>query len=918
MSNTKSKKNTSSSKLPRAALKLRQADPFYEQELARYAQPMPSRGYLLQILAEHGAPMMPEELVAMFAIQPEESEFFSRRINAMAREGEVVINRKGAICIAEKLDLIKGRVVGHPDGFGFVVPDDGSPDLFVGPREMHKVLHRDRVMVREIGVDRRGRREGKIVEVLEHVNSRVVGRLKEERGVRFVLAEDRRITQEILLAPEGSLPAEPGQIVTVELLSQPSKYSQAVGRIVEVLGNYADPGMEIEIALRKHDLPHEFSAEAEAQAKKTPQKVLKKDWQTPEGLKREDLRDMPLVTIDGETARDFDDAVYAEKQGRGWRLVVAIADVSHYVRPKDALDETGYERGNSVYFPRRVIPMLPEQLSNGICSLNPDVERCCMVCDMQIDAKGQVKQYRFYPAVMLSKARFTYTEVAQILAEPKGEAAQRRKALLPHLQNLYGLFQAMLKARSQRGAIDFATTETQMIFNEQGKIERIEPVQRNDAHRLIEECMLAANVCAANFLAEHKHASLYRVHEGPSERKLENLRRFLGEHGLSLGGGDEPQASDYAALMEQVKTRPDVDLMQTMLLRSMQQAVYSPEQLGHFGLAYDAYAHFTSPIRRYPDLLVHRSIKAVLKGQTYAPGKWEEIGAHCSSTERRADEATRDVQNWLKCYFMRDRIGEVYEGVISAVTSFGVFVLLDGLFVEGLLHISELGKDYFHYDEAKHVLRGEHGGQVYGLTDRIRIRVARVDLETSKIDFALAQAPAEQAASKATRAGRSGTNKAVAPAPAAAPAPLPAKAQPADMPVSKPARGARRSKADAPIADAPAPAAPAKSAPKARVKQAASVAAAKADPQPDSPRLAKRPAQVAALLSPKPQSSPLDVVLAQLDTPKTKTKAKPAAEKTAAPAKRSKAPAKLLSAESGADKQPAPKPAKVKSGKRSS
>lgn len=429
--------------------------------------------------------------------------------------------------------------------------------------------------------------------------------------------------------------------------------------------------------------------------------------------------------------------------------------------------------------------------------------------------------------------------------------------------------------------------------------------------------MLAANVCAANFLAEHKHASLYRVHEGPSERKLENLRRFLGEHGLSLGGGDEPQASDYAALMEQVKTRPDVDLMQTMLLRSMQQAVYSPEQLGHFGLAYDAYAHFTSPIRRYPDLLVHRSIKAVLKGQTYAPGKWEEIGAHCSSTERRADEATRDVQNWLKCYFMRDRIGEVYEGVISAVTSFGVFVLLDGLFVEGLLHISELGKDYFHYDEAKHVLRGEHGGQVYGLTDRIRIRVARVDLETSKIDFALAQAPAEQAASKATRAGRAGTNKTVASAPAAAPAPMPAKTPPADMPASKPARGARRSKADAPIADAPAPAAPTKSAPKARVKQLAPTAAAEPDDQPDSPRLAKRPAQVAALLSPKPQSSPLDVVLAQLDAPKTKTKAKPAAEKTAAPAKRSKAPAKLLSAESGADKLPAPKPAKAKPGKRS-
>nr|WP_308418107.1 ribonuclease R [Chitinimonas sp. BJB300] len=737
MSNTKTKKTAKTIKLPRAALKLRQADPFYEQELATYAQPLPSRSYILQILAEKGMPMLPEDLVALFAIQPDESEFFSRRINAMAREGEVVINRKGAICIAEKLDLIKGRVQGHPDGFGFVVPDDGTPDLFIGPREMQKVLHRDRVMVREVGTDRRGRREGKVVEVLEHMNSRIVGRLHVEKGVSFVLAEDRRIGQEIMVSPEGSLDAETGQIVTVELISQPNKYAKAIGRIVEVLGNYADSGMEIEIALRKHDLPYEFSDAAEAQARKTAKKVLKKDWKIAEGLQREDLRDMPLVTIDGETARDFDDAVYAEKAGKGWRLVVAIADVSHYVRPNDALDAASYDRGNSVYFPRRVIPMLPEALSNGICSLNPDVERCCMVCDMQINAKGVVKHYRFYPAVMLSKARFTYTEVAEILKKPKGKAAKARKGLVTHLQDLHGLYQTMLKARCVRGAIDFETTETQMVFNEAGKIERIEPVQRNEAHRLIEECMLAANVCAANFLGEHKHASLYRVHEGPTERKLESLRRFLGGHGLSLGGGDEPQASDYATLMGLVKQRPDVSLMQTMLLRSMQQAVYTPEQQGHFGLAYEAYTHFTSPIRRYPDLLVHRSIKAVLKGDTYKPGNWAEIGAHCSSTERRADEATRDVQNWLKCYFMRDRIGEVCDGVISAVTSFGVFVLLDGLFVEGLVHISELGSDYFHCDDAKHVLRGEHSGKSFGLTDRITIKVARVDLEAGKIDFVL-------------------------------------------------------------------------------------------------------------------------------------------------------------------------------------
>jgi ribonuclease R len=733
---------------------LREADPFYEQELGKYSQPMPSRAYLLQILEERGTPTYPEELVAMFAIQPEEADFFSRRLNAMAREGEVVINRKGAICIADKLDLIKGRIQGHADGFGFVVPDDGTDDLFVSPKEMHKVLHGDRVMAREIGVDRRGRREGKIIEVLEHVNSRLVGRLSVERGVRYVRAEEKRINQEILLSPEGGLPAQPGQVVVVELVSQPSKYGQPIGRIVEVLGNYADPGMEIEIALRKHDLPHEFSSAAESQARKTPAKVQKKDWATPEGLKRVDLRDMPLVTIDGETARDFDDAVYAEKEGKGWRLVVAIADVSHYVRPKDALDQTGYERGNSVYFPRRVIPMLPEQLSNGICSLNPDVERCCMVCDMHVDVKGDVTKYRFYPAVMLSKARFTYTEVWEILQEPTGKAAKARKGLVPHLKTAYDLFKVLLKARQARGAIDFETTETQMVFNEAGKIDRIVPVTRNDAHRLIEECMLAANVCAANFLGKNQQMALYRIHEGPTERKLENLRKFLNERGFSLGGGDDPQAKDYANLMEQIKGRPDTGLLQTMLLRSMQQAVYSPDQKGHFGLAYDAYTHFTSPIRRYPDLLVHRAIKGVLSAEAYKPGNWEEIGAHCSTTERRADEATRDVENWLKCFYMRDRLGEVFEGVVSAVTSFGLFVMLDNLYVEGLVHISELGADYFHYDEASHTLRGERTGQSYGITDRLTIKVARVDLETSKIDFTLVESGERDGVAPALRFGK--------------------------------------------------------------------------------------------------------------------------------------------------------------------
>jgi len=759
LSTTISKKLETSGDQAKAALKLRRADPNYEDEVKRYDQPLPSREYLLQILAERGAPMFADEFVEMFAITDEEAALFQRRLGAMVRDGEVVINRKGAICVADKLDLIKGRVLGHADGFGFVVPDGGGSDLFLSEREMHKVLHNDLVMVRQVGQDRRGRPEAKIVEVLEHVNKRLVGRLFVDQGVRFVVAEEKRICQDILVTPDG-VAAEPSQVVMIELVTQPSKTTRPIGRIVEVLGNYADAGMEIEIALRKHDLPNEFSEAAQALAEKTPQKVMKKDWKTSEGLAREDVRDMPLVTIDGETSRDFDDAVYAEKQGSGWRLVVAIADVSHYVRPGDALDATALERGNSVYFPRRVIPMLPEQLSNGICSLNPDVERNCMVCDMQIDSKGQVKAYRFYPAVMRSHARFTYDEVWAILQAPKGGAAKKRGDLVPHLQTLYSLYKVLLKTRQKRGAMDFDSNETMMLFNDDGKIERIVPVKRNDAHRLIEECMLAANVCSAQFLAEHQHPTLYRNHEGPTPVKLENLRKFLGEHALVLEGGDKPTTHDYATLMDAVKLRPDAGLIQIMLLRSMQQAVYSPDRIGHFGLAYEAYTHFTSPIRRYPDLLVHRAIKAVLAGSEYRPGDWKAIGLQCSMTERRADEATRDVENWLKCYYIRDHIGEVFEGTISAVTNFGLFVSLDDMHVEGLVHISELGADYFHYDQGSHSLRGERSGRSYGLTDRLTIKVARVSLETSKVDFVLVEpdsqgaAPAQNGGGEAAKDGK--------------------------------------------------------------------------------------------------------------------------------------------------------------------
>ena len=750
--------STPKSKSIKKLSKLRRSDPFFERESQKYDFPLPSREFVIQTLGEHGVPLAFADLASALDILPEELPFFERRLFAMQRDGQVMRNRRDAYLLPAKADLIRGTVQGHPDGYGFVTTDDEGPDIFLGPNEMREVLHGDRVMVRVAGMDRRGRPEGKLVEVLERANTRIVGRVLVENGVTLVVPENRRICQEIMLAPGGKAKVKPvaGQVVVVEIIEQPTRYAQPIGRIVELLGNYADPGMEIEIALRKHELPFEFSAEAKEQARRLPDKVRKMDWKG-----REDITALPLVTIDGETARDFDDAVFCERQGRGFRLVVAIADVSHYVTVGSALDGEGYERGNSVYFPRRVIPMLPEKISNGLCSLNPQVERLCMVCDMAISQTGVIKQFRFYPAVMFSKARLTYNQVAAALYDKDAAALEVVGELLPHLQNLDKLFRVLLKARAKRGAIDFETQETRMIFDDNGKIEKIIPESRNDAHRVIEECMLAANVCASEFLQANEHPALYRVHEGPTPDKLAKLRDFFAEFGLQLGGADEPRASDYGRLLEQIQGRPDLQLLQTVMLRSLRQAVYSPENVGHFGLAYDAYTHFTSPIRRYPDLLVHRAIKAVLSGQRYQPvqdnGDWEAIGMHCSMTERRADEADRDVENWLKCYYMRDRIGEEFDGSVSSVVPFGLFVALDDVFVEGLVHISDLGNDYFHYDDAHHTLVGERGGERYRLSDRIRVQLVRVNMEASKIDFRLVAGP-----SRVTeRVGKTSRDKAV-------------------------------------------------------------------------------------------------------------------------------------------------------------
>ena len=693
-----------------------------------YAVEIPSREQVLEVLETEGVPVAPERLASVLHVKGEEAiEGFERRVAAMERDGQIVRNRRGHILISDRAGLVKGKVVGHPDGFGFLRPDVGDEDLFLGPKEMHKVLHGDVVLARVIGVDRRGRPEGAIVEVLERANLKVVGRLFIEKDVAFVIAENKRISQDILIRPESLGKAKPGQVVVAEIMQQPSKHAEPVGRVIEILGNYADPGMEIEIALRKHDLPYEWPRDALAAAKKLDKVTVgAKDIKG-----RKDLRKQPFVTIDGETARDFDDAVYAERRGKNFRLWVAIADVSHYVRPGDALDREAYNRGNSVYFPRRVIPMLPEELSNELCSLKPKVDRLVMVCEMEVTAGGVVKSYEFYDGVIHSHERMTYTKVAAMIS---GEQKSR-----PEIDTLHDVFKALLSAREKRGAIDFDSVESQMIFDDKGKIERIVRVQRNDAHRLIEECMLAANVSASDFLEKNEQPTLYRVHEGPTPEKLEALRAMLKDFGLSLAGGTKPTAKDYAQLLERIKDRPYADMLQTVMLRSLQQAVYTPENVGHFGLAYNAYAHFTSPIRRYPDLLVHRGIKAVLAGKPYNAGDLNAVGIHCSETERRADDATRDVEAWLKSYYMQDHVGEEFDGTVSGVTSFGLFVTLDDLYIDGLVHISDLGQDYFQFDAAKHSLSGSRSGVRYQLADRVRVKVVRVNLEQAKIDFVLAE-----------------------------------------------------------------------------------------------------------------------------------------------------------------------------------
>lgn len=716
----------------------KEQDPIAAAEQGSFEFTIPSRQFLREVMEDAEEPWTLAELTEWLQLSQEGAIVgLERRLGAMCRDGQLHQNRAGEYALAAKLDLVAGTIHGHPEGFGFLLPDGEGADLFMSKEEMRRVFHGDKVLARIKGKDRRGRLEGALVEVTQRNTHDVVGRFVEDNGVYFVEPSNPRLIHSVLIDKSSIGNAEPDQIVVARVTQQPSRRANPLGEIAAVLGDASQPGMETEIALRSHGIPHEFPAEVIQQAKDFGDSIPKSALEH-----RKDLRDVPLMTIDGEDARDFDDAVYAEKRESGWRLYVAIADVASYVTPDSALDVEAIERGTSVYFPNRVVPMLPEDLSNGLCSLKPDVERLALVCEMQIGDRGKVTSATFYEAVIRSHARLTYNAVWGALSGEDPRAVKRLEAQMPHLQSLHSLYGALAGARKRRGTVDFETQDTQFMFDADGRVAGVMPYERNDAHKLIEECMIAANVEAARFLQKQKIAALYRNHANPSDEKLERLTAFLGGLGLAAGFGKDVKPADYQKLLKSAAERPDRELIQTMLLRSMAQARYEPDCEGHFGLALQEYAHFTSPIRRYPDLLVHRAIKHAAnqkKVSEYnsAAGDMEHLGKLLSGHERRAEDASRDVQAWLKCEYVQQHLGDSFVGTVSSVTNFGLFVMLDELLVEGLVHVSSLSSDYYHYDQVSQSLTGERSGKRYTPGDKVTVTVAAANPQERKIDLAL-------------------------------------------------------------------------------------------------------------------------------------------------------------------------------------
>ena len=700
----------------------------------------PERSEIIAMLEKRGQPMQRKEIVSALRVKSDDSrEILRRRLHAMVRDGQLVETRRQSFGLPARMDLLKGRISAHRDGFGFLIPDDGGTDLFISSREMRKVLHGDRVLAAVTGTDQQGRREGMITEVLERANDSIVGRFVEENGIALVVPDDPRINQDVMIPLKDTLGARPGQVVVASIVIEPTGRQSPVGRITEILGQSGAPGMATEIAIRSYALPFEWPAGVETAAEAFGESV-------PEEMKagRKDLRNLPLVTIDGADARDFDDAVFARKQSKGWRLIVAIAEVSAYVKPGSRLDAEAVRRSTSVYFPGRVLPMLPEALSNGLCSLKPAVDRLCLACEMTISEEGAVQRSRFVAAVMKSSARLTYQQVADYFESGELKHHDDLPDVKKSLDDLLSLYRVLYAARLKRGAIEFESIEYGFQFDQRGAVAGLMAQERNDAHKLIEECMILANVEAARFLLKNKLPSPYRVHAPPPEAKLEPLSQFLRGQGIRVPWRDNPQPKDFEWVVEQARGRPDEHLIMAVLLRSQSLAAYQPVNEGHFGLALEAYTHFTSPIRRYPDLLVHRAIHHLLQragrsAYPYTTAQMSELCARCSFNSRRAEEAERDVVDRLKCAYLETRIGEEFEGLVSGVTSFGLFVELDYGRISGLVHVTGLPNDYYHFDPVAHRMKGERRGRVFQLADRVRVRVLAVNLDERKIDFELVE-----------------------------------------------------------------------------------------------------------------------------------------------------------------------------------
>jgi ribonuclease R len=700
----------------------------------------PGREAILALMESRGRPLKRKDIVTALDVRSDDSrEILRRRLRAMVNDGQLVKNRRGAYGLAVKMDLVPGRVSAHRDGFGFVIPDAGGDDLYLSPRNMRTVLHGDRVLASVVGVDNRGRREGVIREILERAHEVIVGRFVEESGIALVVPDNPKITQDVLIPLPDTGGARPGQIVVAAIVRQPGERKPPMGRIVEVLGRAGAPGMAAKIALQDFGIPHEWPPGVEEEARNFGKSVPRERI---EG--RKDLRNMPLVTIDGADARDFDDAVFASRRGNGWQLLVAIADVSAYVKPGSGLDDEALERGTSVYFPNRVIPMLPEALSNGLCSLKPGEDRLCLACDMAVNDEGRITRTRFVAGVMRSHARLTYDQVWHYLESGNLEHHEKHAAVRKNLDDLHGLYKILRKARLRRGAIDFESQEVRFAFDGKGMVSELLNLERNDAHKLIEECMILANVEAARHLLGSGIPAPFRVHAPPPELKVEALVRFLNGQGIRPGWKDHPAPRDFERIVQQIQDRPDEKLIMAVLLRSQSLAAYKVANEGHFGLALEAYAHFTSPIRRYPDLLVHRAIHhrlahGTVANFTYGAGQMERLSERCSANERRAEDASRNVDERLKCIYMERHVGDEFDGLVSGVTSFGLFVELDYGAVNGLIHVTGLPNDYYHFEPDAHRLTGERRGLVFQLADRLRVRVASVNISDRKVDFELVE-----------------------------------------------------------------------------------------------------------------------------------------------------------------------------------